>query len=154
MASGLPLKASVFGRSGREGRNPTNAVGFHFILPNLQTPDRSVERSFVHGPHIHHDTGQEDQCFTSREKQPVKVCGHKGSDGSLKGTVSCQAGKVRYKPALDDDPCVVSDERRNDHPGARRPALLYSLRLTYNAIEVVYGGVWYGTGQQPVSLLR
>ena len=33
-------------------------------------------------------------------------------------------------------------------------ALLYSLRSTYNAVEVVYGGVWYGTGRQHVSLLR
>jgi len=127
-----------FGRSGREERNPTNAVGFHFILPNLQTPDRPVERSFVHGPHIHHDTGQEDECFTSREKQPVKVCGHKGSDGSLKGTVS-------NVPNIADHQWPLYREG---------PALLYSLRLTYNAIEVVYGGVWYGTGQQHVSLLR
>ncbi len=34
------------------------------------------------------------------------------------------------------------------------PALLYSLRLAYNAVEVVDGGVWYGIGQQHVSLLR
>jgi hypothetical protein len=33
-------------------------------------------------------------------------------------------------------------------------ALLYSLRLPYNSVKVVYDGVWYGTGQQHVSLLR
>jgi hypothetical protein len=38
-------------------------------------------------------------------------------------------------------------------PCREGPALLYPLRLTYNLVEVVYGGVWHGTGQQRMSLL-